>query len=272
MFLSDCHTHSCFSPDSEEPLAAMIAAARRASLSVLTVTDHCECDRYEPDHYRRTTAASLREIRALAPKTTGLKLLAGVEIGQPLQNLEAAQEVAARPYDFILASLHRARGLPDYYRMDFTGYTPADLTRLMEQYFRELWEMARWNRFDALSHLTYPLRHLVGEFHLPVDLRPCDDLVRELFKLLIQNGKALEVNTSGLRQSLGQTMPYLYYLKLFRQLGGELVTLGSDAHRAADLGSGIREGLLLLAEAGFSRVTYFEKRRPVLVPLETCGV
>lgn len=268
MFLLDCHTHSYYSPDSSEPIDSMIDTAVRRQISVLTVTDHCECDLYEPDGYRKQTLASFEELQQKKKGSHPLKLLCGVEIGQPLQNLAAANEVAERDYDFALGSLHRAKGLPDYYFIDYSGYSSADLRALMEQYLMELLEMVRWNRFDSLAHLTYPLRYIIGDFHLPLQIRQCDDYVRELFVQMIERGKALELNTSGLRQSIGETLPDLYYMKMFRDLGGELVTIGSDAHRAEDLGKGVSEGLHLLKEAGFSHITYFEKHQPVCVPFD----
>ena len=78
----------------------------------------------------------------------------------------------------------------------------------------------------------------------------------------------MEVNTSGLRQKLGETMPGLELLRRYRRLGGELVTLGSDAHCTEDLGAGIDQGMELLKAAGLNQFVVYEKRRPVWLPLE----
>ena len=85
---------------------------------------------------------------------------------------------------------------------------------------------------------------------------------------LIANGKALEINTSGLRQPIGKTMPTENYVRRFRELGGEFLTLGSDAHFTEHVGAGIDEGYAIAESCGFEYVTYFENRKPVQVKIE----
>ncbi|MCI7350510.1 MAG: histidinol phosphate phosphatase, partial [Ruminococcus sp.] len=94
-----------------------------------------------------------------------------------------------------------------------------------------------------------------------------EELIAESFKTLISNGKGIEINTSGLRQKYGKTFPDLSYLKLYKDLGGEILTIGSDAHCTADLGKGVKEGSELAQAAGFKRICYFEERKPVFVEI-----
>ena len=101
-----------------------------------------------------------------------------------------------------------------------------------------------------------------------MDLDRHRDQIDQIFRLLIQKDKALEVNTSGLRQKIGRTLPDLPLLRRYRELGGRLVTLGSDAHCTEDLGKGIDEGMETLKAAGFTEFALYVQRQPVLLPLE----
>ena len=116
--------------------------------------------------------------------------------------------------------------------------------------------------------MTYPLRYIVEDHGIPVELTRHREQIDGVFRALIRAEKALEVNTSGLRQKIGRTLPDLPLLARYHELGGRLVTLGSDAHRAEDLGKGVDEGMELLKQAGFREFAVYEKRKPTLLPLE----
>lgn len=267
-YLSDCHMHSDCSRDAEDPAMMMSEAAERQGLYAITLTDHCECNTYQEEGYDHSVRQSYFEAKKAAAVFRGrLRVYAGVELGQPLQNLPAAQDVLSScSFDFVLGSLHNLAGMEDFYFLD---YDPQKVPALLSRYFDELLEMVRWNGFDSLAHMTYPYRYIVGEHGIPAALYPdYGDQIDEILSLLVKNRKALEVNTSGLRQKLGQTMPPLQVLRRFRQLGGQYVTLGSDAHRWGDIGSGIEDGLALLLQAGFDRFTVYVGREPVLLPIE----
>ena len=94
-----------------------------------------------------------------------------------------------------------------------------------------------------------------------------DDQIDLVLRTLAQNGKALEINTSGLRGPIGEASPTLKYVKRFRELGGEFVTLGSDAHSVEELGEGIPEAMEMASQAGFSYFTFYKKRQPRLLQI-----
>ena len=116
--------------------------------------------------------------------------------------------------------------------------------------------------------MTYPLRYIVGEHGIEVDMSKFSDKVDEILTLLVENEKALEINTSGLRQKLGATMPEETVVRHFKQLGGEFVTVGSDAHYAKDIGAGIDVAIGIAQRSGFDCVTLFQNRMPVQIPIE----
>ena len=137
----------------------------------------------------------------------------------------------------------------------------------MESYFQQLLELVQWGKFNTLAHITYPMRYIVGVYHIPVDIPVYQKKIDEIFRLLIEKEIALELNTSGLRQSLGETLPSRELLQRYYQLGGRLLTIGSDSHNAFDIGKGVREGVALAKEIGFPAYCYYEKKIPVEIPL-----
>lgn len=277
--LVDCHTHTAFSFDSTTPLEQMCRQALRLGISVYAVTDHCDhcadtadqeptCLEFDKSRAWEDTEEAFLGVSAWkeAHPDFPVKVLNGIELGQSLQDLPVAEQILARPYDMVIGSLHSISGHPDFYYLNYREMSKVEIDRLLSAYFKEMLRTVVWGKFDTLAHITYPFRYLV-EQGVPFSLSSFDDQIDEVLRALAQSGKALEVNTSGLRQKIGQTLPPEKYLKRFRELGGEFVTIGSDAHRVEDVGSGIKEGYHILQKAGFSKLTYFEKRRPVLIKL-----
>ncbi len=269
-FISDSHTHSEHSFDGNDSVIMMCERAAGLGLYSITVTDHCECHEYDENQdnidYRNAIAGSVKDVaKARALYNDRLRVYTGIELGQPTQNRKAAQEVLSlAEYDFVLGSLHNLKGERDFY---FLEYTPQNAPLLLDRYFKEVLELVRDNCFDSLAHLTYPLRYMIAHPDITVGLNYFHAQVDEILSLLAQNDKALEVNTSGLRQLIGKTLPDEEVIRRFRELGGKYVTLGSDAHRWGDVGSGIEEGLRLLLKCGFTHFTVYEKRKPKLLPI-----
>lgn len=271
-FVSDCHCHSSCSFDAVDSVDSMCKRAAELGLYALTITDHCEASGYaDPDNsefgdFSKLIPQSVSEMKSAQKKYYGkVKLLRGIELGQPMQDLKSADTaLALDDFDFVLASVHNVANEKDFYWLD---YTEESAYEILSRYFDEVLETAKWNRFDSLAHLTYPLRYIEGEHKIKINFDNFSDKIDLILKTLIKNGKALEVNTSGLRQKIGKTLPHDDIIKRFKQLGGEYVTIGSDAHCCKDLGKGITEGLELIKSCGFDKYTVFEKHRPVLIDI-----
>ncbi len=265
-YISDSHTHSRCSFDGSDSVVMMCEKAANMGLYSLTVTDHCECNEYFKENVRDAMSASILEVsKARALYNSRLRVYIGIELGQPTQDLQASQDaLSLTEYDFVLGSLHNLKGEQDFY---FLEYTPETAPKLLERYFDEMLELVKLNNFDSLSHMTYPLRYICGNSGLKINLDDYADKIDEILTLLIENRRALEVNTSGLRQIIGKTLPDDTIVNRFRELGGKYVTLGSDAHRWGDIGSGIEDGLNLLFQCGFTHFTVFEKREPHFLPI-----
>lgn len=282
MKLIDCHTHTQFSVDSEADLGMCAERADRLGLAAYAATDHCECNSWYPaEHYsdgddmhdsycyKDCFLDSVAAVTALKEKYNGkLNLICGVEMGQPQAAPEAAAFINAdERVDFIIGSLHQIRGEKDFYYIDYIDLGTDKIYDLLERYFMELNEMCRTNSFDVLGHLTYCLRYMKQRHGIEPDISRFDDIIADSFRTLAQNGKGIEINTSGLRQGFGETFPNLRYTKLFREMGGEIISVGSDAHTAEDIGKNVRDGIEIAKAAGFTRIAYFKKRQPQFIAI-----
>ncbi|HBB71768.1 MAG TPA: PHP domain-containing protein [Ruminococcus sp.] len=284
MILIDCHTHTQYSMDSEADIIACAERAAELGLSAWAITDHCECDAwYTEDHYtpeqkkyldyydyRRDFLASAEAVTALKEKYAGrLNILCGVEMGQPESDPAVAEIITAdKRLDFIIGSAHRIRKEMDFYCIDYDKMDMDGIYDLLERYFLEVNEMCRINCFDVLGHLTYSLRYMKQRHGIEADISRFDDIIADTFRILAQNGKGIEINTSGLRQGFGDTFPGLKYVKLFREKGGEILSIGSDAHTVEDIGKNVREAEEIALEAGFTRLCYFRERKPVFINIK----
>ncbi len=267
MVIADMHMHCQASEDSETPISDLCAAAIKNGLSLIAVTDHVELVEFRKGAYDVAAEESwdLME-RAVVPKA--VRLLRGIELGEPCFNVSLAETLLCKhDYDFVLASQHRLSDeLPDYYFIDYSDWTDEAIVREIERYFRELVRVVRWNGFDSLAHLTYPFRYLPASWRNG-DYRPWSGVIEEILGTLAENGKALEINTSGIRKGQGMTSPDLPLIKRFYELGGRHITIGSDAHRALEVGADLNEAASLAKKAGFEHYTVYFNRQPQLLSL-----
>ena len=254
MYMADAHTHSHHSPDGFDSMAALCKGALETGLSALYVTDHYDRDGlFDPAEYRTEFE------KARASYAGRLAFHLGVELGEGHLTHERSKElINAAPFDFILGSCHYIEGKDDFYELHIDDVARG--RRLILDYLDELTRMITWGMFDVLGHFTYPLRYMRGRDGLDVDFQFCEDRVRDVFSALAGSGKGLEVNVSGLRR--GEFfMPDLPLLKLYRACGGEIVTVGSDAHHADHVGAYVRDGYELLHAAGFSHASVYRMRQ-----------
>lgn len=267
--LADCHTHTCYSFDSEADPAEMLARADELELSAYCVTDHCEMNSTDLTSLERDMKASVRAVEQLRSsrfQDSATHFLTGLELGQGLQNrTEAERFLREIPVDFVIGSLHNLAGEEDFYYLSYTEETAA---AYLERYFDELLEMAEWGGFDSLGHLTYPLRYITGKYHIRPDMMRYRHKVDAVLSALAKGDRALEVNTSGLRNEIGETLPTMEYLVRFRELGGKHITIGSDAHEAQHVGAGLEQAAKMIKKAGFPGITCYIGHKPFLIPFD----
>lgn len=280
----DCHTHTHNSPDADrKSVAELCERAIELKLDALAVTDHCEANRfYSMEHYGKAPQPdnlydtyNFKEyfLKSMAENAEAkelfkgkLNFVCGIELGQATQDLQAAEEILAdERLDFIIGSMHEIPGHLDF---AFLDYSKENISKLLDEYFHEIYELCKWGKFDVLGHLTYTLRYIEGEYGYEADMTPYREIIAESFRLLANNGKGIEINTSGLRQKYGKTFPTLEYVKLFKDLGGEIISIGSDSHTPDDLAKGVKQGIELAKTAGFNNVCRFEKHKPIFMNID----
>lgn len=267
--LFDSHTHSDNSPDGEHSVTFLCEKAIRRGLMGFAITDHCDIDLYREDSYQLRIIQSVFDVRkAQHYFGDSIVLTAGIELGQPLSSPETARRaLELSNFDVVLLSVHAVRGEQDFYFQDFTCLSEEECDRKLAHYFDEVLETVRRSNFDILTHLTYPLRYIEGRDGRPCDLSRYKTRIDEILQTLAREDKALELNTSGLRTSFGRTSPDPEIVARFHELGGRLVTVGSDAHNASHIGAGIEEGMQILRDSGFDRLAFYRRRTPRLLEI-----
>ncbi|MCL2106215.1 MAG: histidinol-phosphatase HisJ family protein [Oscillospiraceae bacterium] len=263
----DLHAHTDNSFDGNHSTTFLCETARENGLRALAFTDHVEMDRFREDSFDRTALQSYFEgIKARSAFRGKLIVCVGVELGQPTYNEAESEALLQRySYDIVLGSIHNLRGQKDFWFLPFDTFTPEQISAALNEYFEELLRLALWGRCDVLAHLSYPLRFLTGKFGIPARLDDYAELIDAILDVAVKNRLAVEINCSGMRQGCAGYDEQL--LRRYRALGGERVTVGSDAHYAAHLGRGLEEGMDLALRCGFHHMTLFQRREAMMVEI-----
>ena len=249
-------------------MTELVRCALENGLRELTITDHCDLLSMEGTITLDFDWAPLRTQFLEAKELAGdrLRLNYGIELGGASDFPEAADLILRENTDFVLGSVHNlsvSAGCTDFYDLDYRN-NPELCRSALEDYFASMERLAAWNGFDSLAHLPYLLRYLRDRDGMPITLDPWEGRIRAILRTLIRNGKALELNTCR-----GKSVEdYRGLLRWYRQEGGALVTLGSDAHDPRDVGKGLREAQLLLKEEGFRSFAIYHKHIPTEIPLD----
>ena len=267
MYLCDVHSHTLISPDSHAALSDMAAGAVVAGLRELCVTDHCDLlDMYGTPVTSFDWPAAKEQYRAARETLEdGLTLRLGIELGSTPYDPDTARAILREggdELDFVLGSLHNWIGAEFNVDLGSSGFSgkPDLARRAVDAALTYTWTLVTQypDCYDSLAHINYPLRYIRRD---GIDLTFADweDRVRAIFTEVARTDHALEVNTRR-----GRDLDYWPpLLRWFRECGGKLVTVGSDAHRPEDVAKGIPEALELLKAAGLDYVTTFAGRKPI---------
>ena len=265
MYLADYHLHSCISPDSDVSMTQMAETAVAFGLDELCFTDHIEPIQWGTTAPRETFdwAALTAEFQAAhAVMGERITLRLGMELGDAPWNIPHMEHLMADapPLDFIIGSIHMLS--PSFGGGDLYFFHPeneADAHRGIVDYLGQVKKLAEWGKFSVLGHLTLPLRYFNENRGFQLTFDGYEAEVEEIFRTLLQNGCGIELNTNR-----GNTpLPDAKWLRMYRELGGEIITLGTDAHCLRHIGCAVRENQQLLRECGFKRFCTFSKMRPI---------
>ena len=268
LYLVDYHTHSKCSPDSNARLSDMVQAARRAGLKELCTTDHCDLMREDGsplEHWDWTPILNQFDAVQHSMHRPGFRISLGLELGAAATAPQKARGILeGAPLDFVIGSVHNLSprlGGQDFFYLDYTN--PDFCRAALEDYVSSLLALAPLPYYDALGHIIYPLRYINGRAGHQMTLEPWNDQLDEVLRAVIHAGHAIEVNTHGGRE----VEDWLPILRRYHELGGELITLGSDAHRPAYVGRGLIRAAELMREAGFRYLTLYRSRKPEPIKL-----
>lgn len=254
----DFHMHTTVSYDGHNTPQEMALAAKAAGLKTICFTDHLDYIRSRLDKM----AYTVEEYNAAheGVEVPGLTILHGAEVGLTVWNKEIIEhDLSLRHYDFVIGSVHFVNEEDPYFPPYWQGKTVAFAEW---SFFEETLKCVQLHdNFDVLGHLTYISKTGAHPARRKVELDTYRDVVEEIFKVLVAKGKGLEVNTSGIDR-IGDFLPSADYLRLFRDLGGEIVTIGSDAHAVNRVGQYAGRALAMLKEI-FGHVCTFQNRQPV---------
>ena len=243
-------------------MAAICERAIAEGLSGIALTDHINV--YYGARMNREVVQGVKKDVADARKEFGdrIEIATGVELGEGHHDLPFFKELLSDgEIDFVIGSLHQPRNSLDYWEMDFDS-EDLDLNALFRLYYDEMMEMAAGGCYDVIGHFNLPLRYMSAERRARTDLSPYLGDMREILKEVARAGKGIEINTSDLWRGHGFTLASAEVVKMFREEGGEIVTIGSDAHRLEQVGLAIKGGVECLAAAGFDKFAFYTKREP----------
>ena len=266
MIRADIHTHTSFSTDSDAPMESMIKAAIDAGLSHLCFTEHMDKDYpTAPDFFLDTDSYLKEFLRLKDIYGEKITLLFGVELGL-LPHLAKwhSDYVKQYPFDFIIGSEHNPGNVDPYYPEYFEGRSEAEA---FIQYFEETVENLNvFSDFDALGHMDYVVRYGPNK-NREYSYAKYSSYIDPILKLIIEKGIALEVNTGGYKYGLGEPNPCRDIIIRYKELGGEMVTVASDAHSPDKLCYDFDRAEALLLECGFKYHAVFIGRKPEFYPL-----
>ncbi len=256
---ADFHVHTGFSYDSESTPEEMVRAAIQKGLQVICITDHHDVDFVEPaeiefEKYWETLLQLKERYKDQC------EILVGMEFGMQSHLGKVCEQLASKySFDFIIGSVHLFDGYdpyyPDYFQQieDEEGYRRAfELT---------LEGLRATKEIDVLGHMDYITRYGT-EKEAAYSYAKYADYIDPVLKHLVENGKGLEVNTSGWKYGLTYAHPHQDILKRYKEFGGEIITIGSDAHKPEHVAYDFDRVKAYLEACGFAYYTEFRNRTP----------
>ena len=264
-YFCDYHIHSTLSLDGKSALIDQVCASRDAGVRKMCFTEHIDLNTNEGD-FRVNYGEYVRQIGQARAAFPDMQILIGLEMGDTTQDrprvLELSNEI---PLDFKLLSRHKVGGVDPYYGMSFfANRTRAQAVRdYCEAVYRTV---TQFPDYDAVAHIGYVFKFAQGDGFPPLRHQDEPDLIDATLRFMAEHGKALEINTSRWNK-FGDGMPGRDILCRFRELGGELVTLGSDSHQTDTVAQGFASAVERIKGCGFEYLATFGQRKPVMVKL-----
>jgi len=264
----DYHIHTTVSPDAEQALGDVVNRARELGLTHIAITDHYEfMDGVFYDRWKiRDLEKYGREIDEYNSRYKDIYIAKGIEVGRVNKNKEQIKKVLDTiDFDFIIDSAHFVDDMDPYYPEYFYGKTKE---QAYHGYLREISESIDYmdDRVSIIGHIGYIARYSpYDDYELRYE--EFKDIFDELLIKAVRRGIGIEINTSNFGRKRDELMPPVSIIKRYRQLGGEILTIGSDSHRVSDIGKGFETARQIALEAGFKYLSVFKNLKEEKLPL-----
>ena len=261
----DYHMHTCFSEDGDDSLEEMCRRAVELGIPEIGFSEHWDVGPYEsnPRFFKpEPWYTELERVRGLFAGQ--LIIRAGVEIAEPhLYPQETAEVLRRIPFDYVIGSVHFV-GKNEMFNGEYLQTHTAD--EVYGDYFAEMDRMVRTAELDIVAHFDIPAR--TGKTIFGYEPTRYEEKIRSALKTCIERDLALDVNVSGLRKPSQIIMPDPLILKWYAEMGGQRLTLGSDAHRVREVSLHLEKAIEAIRAVGIEHVTQFERRQARLIPLD----
>lgn len=259
--IPDFHVHSNYSPDSSMLREDAIKAAIQQGITDLCFTEHMDLGHHQDSFNRVPDFDGMgSSVHILQEHFPEINIYCGLEAGYiPSTATQTAQVLSKQKLDYVILSTHCVDGIDCYlpeFKRDMDKATA--YKRYLETLYESVADSALTDYYDCIGHIGYiaKCRHF-EENELPYSFAP--KLFDEILSLIIRKGKGIEVNTSGI-DKVGHTLPHSSIIQRYRELGGRIITVGSDAHTPNRVGKQIGEALQIVRNCGFNEIAIFESR------------
>lgn len=264
----DFHLHSNFSVDCNVPAEDMVKEAIKMGLKAICFTDHIDLslDSDISKDVLFNIEDYIKEMNKLKYSyINDIEVLKGVEFGLQEGLIDKYDELSKNPFDFILCSIHSVDGQRIFSK---ESNFDEDYEKGQVRYYNEMLNVIKnFDNFDSLAHIDF-----IDRFYKYKDMDfeftdAAKEIVYEILKVLIDKEKSLEINTAALRYEMKYFHPQDDILDMYKSLGGELITIGSDAHYKEDLAYGIKGAEKYLKDKGFKYLYIYKKRKAMPIHL-----
>ena len=267
MILSDYHIHTIFSGDCSTEPDVLAAAAITKGMNTICITDHQDFGYIEDDVLFELDALKYYNTMKAFSNTykDKIDIRIGVETGlEPDKSTLLHDFITSCEFDFVIGSSHLINGSDPYYKEYFEGKT--ERQAFMEYFESILTNLNYCSDFDVYGHIDYVVRYSPDK-NLNYSYQKYGDIIDEILKTLLSMDKGIEINTSGYRSGLGEPNPCIDIIRRYRDLGGEIITIGSDAHFPEHIGYKFNTVSEILKHCGYSYYTIFKNRKPEFIKL-----
>lgn len=258
MIPHDYHLHSTFSEDSVSSPEEICRQALILGIPEIGFSEHWDVGPYEKNPRFFQPEVWYAELERLRDLFAGqLTIRAGIEIAEPhLYPQDAADVLKRIPFDYVLGSVHF---VGPHFMFDDVYFRTQTADEVYRAYFSEVEKMIQTADLDILAHFDVPVRTAKPVFGY--DPTRYEEQIRRILRMVIDRNLALDVNSAGLRKPAQNLMPDPLILKWYAGMGGERVTLGSDAHASSQVGLHLQTAMDKIRSAGISLLTHFEHRQ-----------